>query len=274
MADAPPPAPYSKTSVVIPAYNEEAVIDATIEALANAFDDAALAYELRVVDDGSKDSTWARLAALKERFPAVVAIKNAGPGGYGMAVRAGLETFDGDGVIVAMADGSDDSADVVAYAKALSRGADAAFGTRFSGGARVEGYPPIKRAMNRAGNGLIAMLLRQRYDDFTNGFKGYRRWVIEAMQPLIAADFNLTIEMSIKAVQAGAKYEIIPNSWRDRDGGESKFNVGRLGPRYLLTILYCLLHNHLKKAGARIRPTTNESVSASKGAGHAETADY
>lgn len=264
MADAHPPAPYSKTSVVIPAYNEEAVIEPTIEALARAFDAAGLAYELRVVDDGSTDSTWARLAALKERFPALVAIKNSGPGGYGMAVRAGLAAFEGDGVIIAMADGSDDPADVVAYATALARGADAAFGTRFSGGARIEGYPPIKRAMNRLGNGLIAMLLRQRYDDFTNGFKGYRRWVIEAMQPLIAADFNLTIEMSIKAVQAGARYEIIPNSWRDRDGGVSKFNVGRLGPRYLLTILYCLLQDHLKKAGARIRPGTNKSEDASE----------
>ena len=249
-----PPGPYSKTSLVIPAYNEEAVIEATLDALASAFDAAGLAYELLVVDDGSTDATWDRLIAIKARLPALRAIKNSGAHGYGLAVRAGLARFDGDGVIIAMADGSDAPADAVAYAQALARGADAAFGTRFAGGGRVEGYPPLKRFMNRIGNRLISMLLRQPYDDFTNGFKGYRRWVIGAIAPLIAADFNLTVEMSIKAVQAGARYEIIPNSWRDRDAGQSKFNLGRLGPRYLLTILHCLLQDHLKRAGARTEP--------------------
>ena len=245
--------PPFKISIVIPAYNEEEVIDDTIASLAAAMDQSGMPYELRVVDDGSKDNTWHKLEVLAGTYPRLRPIKNKGPGGFGMAVRAGLATFEGDAVIIAMSDGSDSPHDILAYAQALEAGYDCAFGTRFSGKTAVTDYPPIKRILNRMGNRLIALVTRCRYDDFTNGFKGYRRWVVNAIQPLISADFNLTVELSIKAVQSGAKYKIIPNEWRNRAGGVSKFNVARLGPRYLLTIAYCLIQNYLKEAGARHR---------------------
>ena len=247
-----------KVSVVIPAYNEEAVIEPTVRALSHALEAAGLTYEIRVVDDQSNDSTWAILSRLSAEIPALKPVKNLGKGGYGLAVRAGLSSFEGDAVIVSMADGSDSPSDVVAYAQALAGGADCAFGDRFSGQTQVQDYPLVKKVMNRAGNLLIAYLTGYRqYRDFTNGFKGYRRHVVEAMAPLISADFNLTVEMSVKAVLSGASPKIIPNSWRDRDGGVSKFNMGRLGPRYLATIAYCVLGDYIKRAGARERKQAN-----------------
>ncbi len=243
-----------KVSVVIPAYNEEAVIEATVRALCSALEAAGMAHEVRVVDDQSTDSTWAILSRLSAEIPAVTPVRNEGKGGYGLAVRAGLGTFEGDAVIVSMADGSDSPSDVVAYARALAGGFDCAFGNRFSGQTQVQDYPLMKKVLNRAGNMTIAYLTGYRhYRDFTNGFKGYRRHVVEAMNPLISADFNLTVEMSVKAVLSGASVQVIPNSWRDRDGGVSKFNLGRLGPRYLATIAYCLLGDYIRRAGARER---------------------
>lgn len=243
-----------KVSVVIPAYNEEAVIEATVRALSGALNAAGLAYEVRVVDDQSTDATWAVLTRLSAELPSLRPFRNSGQGGYGLAVRAGLGSFEGDAVIVSMADGSDSPADVVAYARALAGGFDCAFGNRFSGQTAVQDYPLVKKILNRAGNLLIARLTGYRsYRDFTNGFKGYRRHVVDAMSPLVSADFNLTVEMSIKAVLSGATVQVIPNSWRDRDGGVSKFNLGRLGPRYLATIAWCLLGDYVKRAGARER---------------------
>ena len=174
MADNPS-APF-KISMVIPAYNEEDVIDETITSLAVAMDQSGMLYELRVVDDGSKDETWRKLALLAETHPSLRPMKNTGPGGFGMAVRAGLAAFEGDAVIIVMADGSDSPHDILAYARALEAGYDCAFGTRFSGKTAVTDYPPVKRILNRMGNRLIALVTRCRYDDFTNGFKGYRRW--------------------------------------------------------------------------------------------------
>src|SRR5262245_6105175 len=101
-----------KISIVVPAYNEEDVIEQTVATLAKAMDGSGMAHEIRVVDDGSKDSTWVKLETLARSYPSLRPIKNAGPGGFGMAVRAGLDTFEGDGVIIAMADGSDSPHDI------------------------------------------------------------------------------------------------------------------------------------------------------------------
>lgn len=246
-------------SLVIPAYNEEAVIEATVDDLCAALSAERIDFEIVVADDGSSDGTWALLQSLRQRHPQLQPIRNTGPGGYGMAVRAGLAAYSGDAVIITMADGSDSPKDIVAYIRAMQDGADCAFGTRFTGGASVTGYPVLKRLLNRLANRLIAFAVRQRYYDFTNGFKGYRRWVIDAMQPLVSADFNLTVEMSVKAVLAGARYRVVVNDWRDRDGGVSKFNLRRLGPRYAMTVLYCLIGAYLKTAGARPRKTADSA---------------
>jgi len=242
-----------KISVVMPAYNEEAVIEDTVTNLVGALDKADLVYELRVVDDNSKDSTWQKLAGLVAKYPSLQPVKNSGPGGFGTAVRAGLATFEGDAAIIVMADGSDSPRDVVSYSRALAEGYDCAFGTRFSGATKISNYPPVKRIFNRMGNKLIAWLTGCRYDDFTNGFKGYRRKVLNSIQPLVSADFNLTVELSIKAVLSGARFVVIPNEWRDREGGESKFRVMKLAPIYLLTIAYCLLQNQPKADWTRLR---------------------
>ena len=60
-----------------------------------------------VVNDASKDRTEAVLLDLEQTEPRLRHVNNMGQHGYGHAVRCGLANFRGDGVIVAMADGSD-----------------------------------------------------------------------------------------------------------------------------------------------------------------------
>lgn len=236
-------------SVVMPAYNEAAVIADTVRALAAELDRHDFAYEILVVNDKSRDETEQVLVELETSFPHLRHVNNPGPHGYGCAVRCGLAHFRGDAVVVAMADGSDAPADVVAYARKIIEGYDCAFGMRFGPGTQVVGYPVLKRWLNRAGNRLIAGLLGSDYTDFTNGFKCFRREVIERMQPLVGAQFNLTIEMSIKAVLGGARFAVVPNSWIERAGGVSKFRLVQAGSLYLATIAYCLLQHRLARGG-------------------------
>jgi dolichol-phosphate mannosyltransferase len=99
------------------------------------------------------------------------------------------------------------------------------------------------------GNRLIAWLVGSDYTDFTNGFKCFRREVIARIEPLVGAQFNLTIEMSIKATLSGARIAVLPNSWIERAEGVSKFNVLSLGSVYLLTIAYCLIQHRLARGG-------------------------
>jgi dolichol-phosphate mannosyltransferase len=151
-----------------------------------------------------------------------------------------------------MADGSDAPDDLVQYALKLREGYQCAFGMRFGPSSEVRGYPVLKRIANRLGNRLIALLVGQSYSDFTNGFKGFNRHVVEhLMQPLVSGEFNLTIEMSLKAVLGGATFAVVPNSWVQRSAGESKFRLFALSWLYLITIVYCLIDARLKRGGAR-----------------------
>jgi dolichol-phosphate mannosyltransferase len=68
------------------------------------------------------------------------------------------------------------------------------------------------------------------------------------MEPLVSGQFNLTVEMSMGAVLGGGRFAVIPNSWRTRDQGVSKFKLVSQSRLYLMTIAYCWLRAHLKGA--------------------------
>lgn len=248
-------------TILIPAYNEEGTVTPTVEGLAAEFDASGIDYEILIVNDGSTDGTEAVLRQIAARFPRVRHVLNPGPHGYGRAIRFGLDAMAGDAVVITMADGSDAPADVRRVAGPVLEGIDCGFGSRFSPGATVEGYPRLKLLFNRLGNRLIGWLLGSPYDDFTNGFKAFRRPVIDAMRPFVGAEFNLTIEMSIKAVQSGAKFQVVPTNWRDREAGGSKFQLFRQLWLYLLTVLYCRLLHRLGRMGRlRTRPVPGLSA--------------
>ena len=240
-----------KVSVVIPARDEAEAIAPTVGGLAAALDAAERDYELIVVDDASRDATAAVVAGLAARNPRIRCVRSHYPNGFGFAVRAGLEAFTGDAVAIAMADGSDDPADLLRYFELIEEGYDCAFGSRFMPGGRVHGYPLLKRAVNRLVNHGIRLMFRHGYDDTTNAFKAYRREVIENAQPLLSHHFNLTVELPLKAVVRGHSYGIVPISWSNRTAGESKLGMREMGSRYLYIVLLVFLEHHLARGDYR-----------------------
>jgi dolichol-phosphate mannosyltransferase len=227
-------------SIVIPAHNEEASIATTLASLQRELDANKVPYEIIVVNDNSVDRTRDIVLEIAASSAGRVRlIDNHAPNGFGRAVRRGLRSFSGDAVVITMADGSDAPSDIVKFYKELQAGYDCVFGSRFIAGAIVSGYPPIKLAMNRFANFVIRLLTLSSYNDFTNGFKCYRRYVIGAIQPLVSTDFNLTIEMSLKAIFRRYSFAVVPNSWADRNAGKSSFRMGTLLPRYAFTLIYC-----------------------------------
>jgi dolichol-phosphate mannosyltransferase len=238
-------------SVVIPAHNEAAVIGATLEGVVSALEAAGRDYEVVVVDDASTDGTADVVAALAERNPRIRLHRSHNPGGFGFAVRAGLDVYEGDAAAIVMADGSDDPADVVRYAELLDEGYDCVFGSRFAPGGRVRDYPRFKLAVNRLVNFGIRTLFRHGYDDTTNAFKAYRREVVDSLQPLVSNHFNLTVEMPLKAIVRGHSYAITPISWSNRQAGESKLALREMGSRYTYIVLLVWLEHHLTRGDYR-----------------------
>jgi dolichol-phosphate mannosyltransferase len=150
-----------------------------------------------------------------------------------------------------MADGSDDPDDLVRYYYVLRDRAECAFGSRFVAGARVEGYPRFKLFVNRLANFFVRVLFGFRYNDVTNAFKGYRAEVVRGCRPLLAAHFNLTVELPLKAIVRGYSYEVLPISWRQRKIGTSSLRLQEMGSRYLFIVLYVWLEKMLTRGDYR-----------------------
>ena len=240
-----------RLSVVIPARNEAGNIGPTIDAVRQRLRGEGVAYEVVVVDDGSSDATADEVRARASADPGVRLVQNAEPHGFGYAVRRGLDAFTGDAVAIMMADGSDSPDDLVRYFYVLRDRAECAFGSRFVAGGRVEGYPRLKLIVNRLANFFVRVLFGFRYNDVTNAFKAYRANVIQGCRPLLAAHFNLTVELPLKAIVRGYSYEIIPIGWHQRKRGTSSLVLQEMGSRYLFIVLYVWLEKVLTRGDYR-----------------------
>lgn len=249
-------------SVVIPAYNEEAYLPATLAGLVQALDGAGIRHEILVIDDSSDDGTAQVLSELERHYPTLRHVANPYPHGFGFAVRWGLELFRGDAVAIVMADGSDSPADLVAFARKLAEGYDCVFGSRFVRGGRTIDYPLPKLLLNRFANSVIQALFLIRYNDVTNAFKLYKREVIAGLQPLLSHHFNLTVELPLKAIVRGYSYAVLPNAWTNRKQGISKFRIREMGSRYLFVVLYCLIERMLSRGDYRRRTMVSPTTAA------------
>jgi dolichol-phosphate mannosyltransferase len=231
-----------KLSIVIPAYNEEGCLEGTVRALYQALSQERIDHEIVVVNDNSKDGTQKILDQLRTEIPSLNPQFNAGPNGFGMAVRKGLETFTGDAVAVYMADASDRPEDLVKFWRTMeAKKVDCVFGTRFHPKSKIVDYPKFKLLLNRLVNAFIRIIFGLRYNDVTNAFKLYKRSVITGVQPFLSPHFNLTVELPLKAIVRGYTFTVVPNDWINRKTGESKLKIKEMGSRYLFIILYCLI---------------------------------
>ena len=237
--------PLTLLSVVIPARNEEDALPATVEHLHLELRLNGIRHEIVVVDDGSTDGTWAVLERLKDQIPELKPLKNVGQNGFGRAITLGLRNTTGDGVVIMMADESDDVRDVVSYWRALNEGWDCVFGSRFMRGGGVVDYPKTKLLVNRLANLFIRLLFRIGLNDTTNAFKAYRRSVIMGCEPLISPHFNLTVEIPLKAIVRGYSWTVIPITWRNRRYGVAKLKLKEMGSRYLFIVAYVWLEKYL-----------------------------
>jgi dolichol-phosphate mannosyltransferase len=242
-----------RLSVVMPAHNEEDSIRPVLRTLAQTLEQERIPYEILVVNDHSRDRTREAVAEVTAEYPGVRCTDNEGNGGFGLAVRWGLDHFAGDCVAIVMADGSDPPEDVVRCYRELEKGYDCVFGSRFMRDSIVVDYPSFKLAINRLANLFIKLLFHIPLNDTTNAFKLYRRETIEGLRPLLSHHFNLTVELPLKAIVRGFTFTVIPIGWRNRTEGVSKLKLQEMGSRYLFIVLYVWLEKHLAKGDYRRR---------------------
>ena len=86
------PARAAALSVFFTAFNEEGIIEETVRAASTAAGKVADAYEIIVVDDGSRDRTAEIVESLEKSDPHVRLVRHGRNRGYGAALRTGFES--------------------------------------------------------------------------------------------------------------------------------------------------------------------------------------
>ncbi len=120
-----------KITVVIPVYNSEDCLDKLTRRLTNVLDNLGKTYEIILVNDGSPDNSWKKIAELSEVYDKIKGINLRRNFGQDNAIMAGLNYSSGESVIIMDDDLQHDPADIPSLLSGLGKGDDVCY-THFS----------------------------------------------------------------------------------------------------------------------------------------------
>ena len=132
-------------SIVIPAYNEAARIERTLDRVMTCVEQQGWDAEVLVIDDGSQDATAAIVKSWMERYPRLHLVQNQGNRGKGYSVRNGLLQAAGEVVMFTDADLSAPMEEAELLMAAIADGADVAIGSRWMDKTRQTIHQPLYR---------------------------------------------------------------------------------------------------------------------------------
>jgi len=205
-------------SIVIPAYNEEARLPATLETViayvrASNFDFS----EIIVVDDGSSDGT----GALVERTPGLHLLRNPGNRGKGYTVRHGMLEAKGEWILYTDADLSTPIAELEKLCAALKReNADVAIGSRALDRSLVGVHQSAFRELSgRAFNLFMRLVTGLPFRDTQCGFKLFRASAARQIFSRQKLDgFSFDVEDLVIAKSLGYRAIEVPVVWNNVEG--------------------------------------------------------
>jgi dolichol-phosphate mannosyltransferase len=221
-ASFPHPFRTSDTLIFVPTYNERDNIETLL--------DRVFALQLRcdvlVVDDRSKDGTLDILAARAAADRRVGVIVRRGKLGIGSAHKLGwlhARRLGYARFISLDADLSHDPADVPRLLAALDAGADAAIGSRFAPGGRLD-YRGWRLFLSRTANLMARLLLRLPLAEYTTSFRAVRldRVPPGLIETIDNHGYGFFLICATRLARQRLAIAEVPIHFRDRNGGKSK----------------------------------------------------
>ncbi len=215
-------------SVVIPAFNEEARLPPHLGAVLAYLRVHYPAFELLVVDDGSRDGTVAAVTAALAGEPRARVVAYTPNRGKGYAIRTGVLASRGAQVVFLDADLST-PIDEIPRALELLREAEIVIGSRDLPNSDVRVPQPLFR---RVASDLFKwvrylMVGLWRISDTQCGFKAYRGPVARQLFALAQIDrFMFDVEILYLAERAGLRIVEMPVRWEDSPGSKVQLGEG------------------------------------------------
>lgn len=202
-------------SIIVPVYDEEATISATLDALLR-LESSFSSMEIIVVDDGSQDKT---LDKLKE-FPSVNCVRHEINMGKGAAIKTGLKNAVGDIIVIQDADLEYDPSYIPYLVQPIISGeADVVYGSRFLG--KPNGMSRSHHIGNAILSRVMSILYNVEISDVMTGHKAFIRKVFDSIS-LEEKGFSVEIELTSKVLRGGWKLTEIPISYSYRSHGKAK----------------------------------------------------
>lgn len=202
-------------SVVIPALDEAERLPRTLRRVREFLAARGGAYEIVVVDDGSRDATAA--AARAAGGAETLVLSNGRNLGKGFSVRRGMLEARGARRLMTDADLSTPIEQIAALEARLAEGFDVAIGSRALPGSRIELHQSFYReSAGRAFNLIVRALLLPGLRDTQCGFKLFSAAAAEtAFAPATLDGFGFDVETLFVARRHGLRIAEVPVVWRN-----------------------------------------------------------
>jgi glycosyltransferase involved in cell wall biosynthesis len=209
-------APEPKVSVVVPCWNEEDCLPATLRTLREVMNAAPFPWEVVVVDDGSRDGTCAVAEAAHQGDSRVRLVRHPHNQGSGQAIWTGIQQSRGEYVIYVPADGQFDHGEIPMFVARAEAGADIVIGHRLS----RDDYTLYRRASSVVFLWLCNTLFDHQFQD-VNWVHLWRRDIFGEVAPKSRGVFFLE-EILVRARALGRNVAEVPSVYRPRQGGKAK----------------------------------------------------
>ncbi len=212
-------APY--LSIVIPAYNEQNRIVATIGTIASYVSDLGFPWELLIADDGSRDLTVRICEELG--FVNMFVLKARQNGGKGSAIQRGMLAARGKYVLFADADNCTPIEEISNLLDKLEKeGFDVVVGSRADEDAKYGQKPLLHRMLNSGLYWIVKNILHIGVRDAQCGFKMYTSAAAHKLygrQTIMGFSFDL--EILYLAFKYGYKVAEVPVAWVEAPGSKA-----------------------------------------------------
>jgi glycosyltransferase involved in cell wall biosynthesis len=208
-------------SIVIPVMNEEENVRPLYQKLSDRLNSLGQNYEVIFVDDGSTDHTFKELKTLHEEHPGIIrVIRFRRNFGKTPALVAGFSRCQGEIIFTMDGDLQDDPEEIPNFLEKINEGYDLVSGWKFP---RLD--PISKTFPSRVFNSLVGKMTGVHLHDINNGFKAYRREVIEDTHLKLYGEFHRFIP--VMAQWRGFSVTEIKVHHYPRIHGVSKFGARR-----------------------------------------------
>ena len=211
------------TSVIIPAYNEEDVIERTIAEVKKL----DINKEIIVIDDGSKDNT----VGLVKKIDGIRLVEHGINKGRGAAIKTGIQNSMGDVICTQDADMEQKPVEIPRLIQPIIEDeADCVYGSRFSNKKNFESSTWLRIVGNKFFALLGNILFHYRLTDVYTGSKCYSKRVFENLS-LDSDGFEQEVEILAKLSRHRMRVLEIPIDYQFRTSGASKmkFKDGLVG---------------------------------------------